>query len=88
MLTDTNFDSSKIVNPITFENFFQEYWEEKPLYISRNQTDYYQQLFSVNDVERVLHHSHMSYPGIRVVEDRRQRLRARYTKNQWDLSHS
>ncbi|MGD1919812.1 MAG: cupin domain-containing protein [Pleurocapsa sp.] len=86
MLTDTNFDFSKIVNPITLENFFQEYWEEKPLYISRNQTDYYQQLFSVNDVDRVLHHSHMSYPEIRVVENQQELLPAKYTKDQNNLN--
>ncbi|MEL6928502.1 MAG: cupin domain-containing protein [Cyanobacteria bacterium J06600_6] len=80
MLTDTKFDFAKIFNPLDLDRFFQEYWEEKPLHLSRGIADYYQQLFSVDDVDRVLNYSQIDYPTIRVVANQQELLPAKYTQ--------
>ena len=86
MLTKTNLDLAKIVDPIGLDNFFRAYWEEKPLHIARDDADYYKQLFSVNDVDKVLHYGKMSYPEIRVVANQQELLPAKYTQADGSLN--
>ena len=83
---DTKLDFAKIINPIALDNFFEEYWEEKPLYVPRKDPDYYQQLFAVDDVDLVLHYGRPSYPEIRVVANQQELLPAKYTSGENSLN--
>lgn len=49
-----NFDFEKLIYPLKQSNFFLEYWEQKPLIISRADPDYYLHLISLEDVELLL----------------------------------
>lgn len=41
-----------IISPVTIEDFFENYWEKKPLHIARNCTDYFRGICSKKDMER------------------------------------
>lgn len=46
-----------ILHPMPVEVFLNEYWEKKILHLSRNQPDYYKQLFTLRDLDAFLGHS-------------------------------
>ncbi|XP_078264813.1 ribosomal oxygenase 2 [Rhinoraja longicauda] len=51
---DSLFES--LISPISYEEFFREYWEQKPLLIQRNDpsvTVYYQSLFKFDDLKKI-----------------------------------
>lgn len=52
MLSD---DFARMLQPIPPDTFFSEYWEQRPLIISREEADYYSHLFSIHDVDAVIH---------------------------------
>ena len=51
-MSEFNFDS--LIAPILSERFFSEFWETKPLRISRKQCDYYAPLVSGDDIDYML----------------------------------
>jgi len=51
-MSEFNFDS--LIAPILPEQFFSEFWETKPLRISRKQCDYYAPLVSGDDIDYML----------------------------------
>src|SRR5205807_3289259 len=51
-MSEFNFDS--LISPLPSEQFFSEYWETKPLRISRKQCDYYEPLVSGDDIDYML----------------------------------
>jgi ribosomal protein L16 Arg81 hydroxylase len=60
---------SHVIHPIDPQTFKQDYWEKKPLRISRNQAHYYQELLSLADVDHILSNSSIHPSQIRVVHD-------------------
>lgn len=40
--------------PLNSDEFFEQYWERKPLHISRNQESYFASLLSIKEVESIL----------------------------------
>ncbi len=58
-------DLAKILHPIEPEVFFRDYWEKKPLLISRNDPDYYRGLPSLSDVDAMIAYSRPKFvePG-------------------------
>jgi ribosomal protein L16 Arg81 hydroxylase len=53
-MLNTRFTFEQIIQPISPEVFFREYWEKRPLHISRGKPGYYSELFSVNDIDTLL----------------------------------
>src|SRR5438105_504041 len=51
-MSTLNFDA--LISPIRREQFFSEYWETKPLRVSRKQRDYYGPLVSGDDIDYML----------------------------------
>lgn len=45
------FNLAKLLQPVSPATFFSEYWEQKPLLVSRNRRDYYASLLTVDDVD-------------------------------------
>ena len=86
MVVETNFDFAKLINPLSLDTFTNEYWEKKPLFLSRNNLHYYQELFSVSDVDKVLHYSKINSPEIRVLENQQELLPAIYIKENNSLN--
>lgn len=50
----SEFDFERLISPYTSDQFFSEYWEAKPLSISRRQADYYATLLSGSDIDYIL----------------------------------
>ena len=55
-----------IIAPIPTESFFQDYYEKKPLYIPRSNSDYYESYFSRNSIFKFLKGDNIIYPKIRL----------------------
>lgn len=53
-----------LINPLTSGEFFQDYWEKKPLVIRRGQSDYFTSLLSLREVDRVITTLDRRYPDI------------------------
>lgn len=81
-----DFDFAKLISPIDLDTFFNEYWEQKPLIISRNQANYYQDLLSVEDLDSILQYSKLKPPEIRVVKNQQDFLPDRYIKADGSLN--
>jgi len=43
-----------LINPISVDQFYQEYWEKKPLYVERNEEAYFKTLFSTKVLDKIL----------------------------------
>ncbi len=73
------FDLGRIVSPIEPGQFLSEYWEQRPLVISRNQPDYYADLFSMRDVDYIISSTDLRHPAIRLVKNGSQLPPREYT---------
>lgn len=51
MTPNKKFDLAALLQPISPTQFFAEYWEEKPLLVSRNDHDYYAALLSLEQID-------------------------------------
>ncbi len=59
----------KIISPIVLPLFEDVYFEKKPLLISRNDTNYFRDLMSVETINTYLERKDIRYPGIRLVKN-------------------
>ncbi|MCX5421458.1 cupin domain-containing protein [Streptomyces sp. NBC_00078] len=66
---DTHFDLERLIHPVEVKRFINEHWEQKPLYIERQEPAYYADLLTLDDVDRLLTLSGPSFDTIRVVVD-------------------
>src|SRR5580700_121580 len=48
------FDVAKLLDPISTETFFAEYWEQKPLFVSRGNPGYYAPLLKADQIDPLL----------------------------------
>jgi ribosomal protein L16 Arg81 hydroxylase len=53
-----------LINPTTTAAFFNEYWEQNPLVISRRRSDYFSSVLSLDDVDRAITSLNLTYPSI------------------------
>jgi len=68
MATDNApFTFSDLIAPLGADQFFAEYWEAKPLHLSREHR-HYARLISVGDVETMLAKHDIRHPGIRLAK--------------------
>lgn len=63
---------SKLIAPVSVEEFFSEYWGKKVLYIPRSDSNYYSDILSFNTVDEYLSRSDLRYPYIRMVQNGRE----------------
>src|SRR5712692_7771319 len=54
MPENLRFDLAKLLQPVSPSQFFGEYWEEKPLLVSRNDRDYYAALLSLEQIDPLI----------------------------------
>ena len=45
-MSGAEFDLGRVLRPIEMDQFFGDYWEQRPLIVARNQPDYYADLYS------------------------------------------
>lgn len=59
---------ARLIGPVEVDQFFSEYWEKKPLIISRNQPDFYAALLSLSDVDNIITSKQLRFPAIGLVK--------------------
>ena len=67
------------IDPFPVGRFFAEYWEQKPLLVSRKQRDYYTGLLSVDEIDRVVTTLNLHHPDVSMVNARKELKAAQYT---------
>jgi ribosomal protein L16 Arg81 hydroxylase len=65
-MSDPWFNFEYLIQPISLDVFFSQYWEQKPLHISRNNLDYYSGLFSAKDIDTLIQFSKPKYPRVKL----------------------
>ncbi len=65
----SRFTLEQVLRPIEPETFFNEYWEKKPLLLQRNLAGYYDDLFSLRDLDYIISSTDLRFPGVRMVKD-------------------
>jgi ribosomal protein L16 Arg81 hydroxylase len=58
------FSLAWLLNPVSREEFFGEYWEKQPLVVKRGQPDYFSGLVSLDEVDRVLTTLDLRHPNV------------------------
>jgi hypothetical protein len=66
-MIDGRFGLADVVAPVSLPEFFQTYWEQRPLHLARGDSGYYDGLFSVADLDVLLAQSRPRYPQLRVA---------------------
>jgi len=62
-------DLASLLHPTPVAEFFDEYWERKPLVIQRNDAAFYESLLTNRDLENVISTAELRYPAIRLSKD-------------------
>jgi ribosomal protein L16 Arg81 hydroxylase len=75
------FDFAHLIRPLEAGEFAARYWEQQPLVVQREQPDYYEGLFSMEDVEHIVSSTGIRYPGIRLVKNGSPLPTSSYTSN-------
>lgn len=57
----------ELISPISVNDFFENYFEKKPLLVKRNNPDYFNSIISNDDFENVLFSMNNVYPETRIV---------------------
>lgn len=63
-MLNSQLNFEQLIQPISLDVFFSQYWEQKPLHISRNNRDYYAGLFAVKDIDTLIQLSKPKYPRV------------------------
>lgn len=66
-----DFDFARILQPLTPEAFFQDYWERQPLVLSREDPDFFTSLFSLEELEGLLWSTRPSWGEVQLANHRR-----------------
>lgn len=53
-----------LISPVSKQVFFNDYWDQRPLVVKREQRDYFSSLLSLDEVDRVLTTLDLRYPNI------------------------
>lgn len=72
-----------IFYPITKNIFFEEYYEKKPLFISKESNGFlYSNIFTLDDLDRFISESKMIWPYVRLVKGGQTISPTEYTQNE------
>lgn len=53
-----------LINPVTKQKYFDDYWEKKPLVVKRDEPEYFGSLLSLDEIDRVITTLDRRYPDI------------------------
>ncbi|WP_181799346.1 cupin domain-containing protein [Kitasatospora acidiphila] len=63
------FELARLLHPVDLADFRQEYWERKPLLVQREDRDYYAELMTLAEYDRMLSLAGGNLEHLRVVQD-------------------
>jgi len=61
------YELSRLIDPVTKEDFFANYWENQPLLVTREDPSFFNGLLTAAQLDDVITNLHLSFPDIRVV---------------------
>jgi ribosomal protein L16 Arg81 hydroxylase len=67
-VTEQIFSFDSLIFPIAPELFFNDYWEQRPLYLRRGDSNHYSRLLSTEDLERIIAFTDVRHPSLRVAK--------------------
>ncbi|HXJ91354.1 MAG TPA: cupin domain-containing protein [Terriglobia bacterium] len=70
-----------LIDPFSRAEFFQDYWEKRPLVVKRNQPTYFGSLVSLDEVDRVLTTLDLRYPNVSLKNADRSVTAADYVQD-------
>ena len=70
-----------LIQPVTADEFFDEYWERRPLTLCRNRPGYYDALLSLDEIDRALTTLELRYPNVILKNAARDVAPEEYTTN-------
>jgi ribosomal protein L16 Arg81 hydroxylase len=65
----TNGTFSRLISPVTLEDFFRVHWEKAPLHVVRETADYYHDTLSLPELDSYLEQGHLSPYFLRVISN-------------------
>jgi ribosomal protein L16 Arg81 hydroxylase len=65
-MLNPHFEFEQLIHPISLDTFFSQYWEKRPLHISRKNPHYYSGLLSVKDIDTLLQFAKPKYPRVKL----------------------
>lgn len=68
-----------LINPARKQEFFESYWEKRPLVVNRHCPNYFNQLLSLQEVDRVLTTLDRHYPDVTLKNASREITASEYT---------
>ncbi len=68
-----------ILDPVSRAEFFEAYWEARPLVISRNTPGYFDPLLSLDEIDRVITTLNLSHPDLQLVSSAEEIRGEQYT---------
>lgn len=80
-MVKVGFNLTQVLSPLEVSHFFKEYWEQNLLYIPREDPDYYNELLTMGDMDRIIATSGLRYPSLRLVKEGVSIPLTRYTYN-------
>jgi Cupin superfamily protein len=63
------FDLARLIHPLSVSEFLSEYWEKQPLLLRRNDPDYYSDLLTLEDMDRIISTSAVRSSDLRVLSE-------------------
>jgi len=74
-------DPAALIAPLGFDKFVREYWERKPLHLSRGEAHYYDRVLTNADLESIISSADLRYPAIQLARNGSYLPAEAYTKN-------
>ncbi len=72
---------SKILAPVEYQNFYNDYWEAHPLHIERSDSSYFKQLLSEESLLALIESGAASFPDVQAINARSPIPVCDYTKD-------
>ncbi len=71
MTAKATFDLDSLLDPVSASTFFAEHWEKKPLHVRRDDPDYFRELLSLEEIDRVITTLGLHHPQIELTNANR-----------------
>lgn len=78
---------SKVIAPHSVDDFFNNYHEKDILHIKRNNSNYYNNILTSEEISSYLDRQDIFYPSVRVVKNGKEIPSAEYTMKQVPIGH-
>jgi hypothetical protein len=75
------FDLAALLAPARPEDFFREYWERKPLHLSRGDAHYFDSILTNRDLDSIISSADLRYPAIQLAKNGSYLSAEAYTRN-------